>query len=62
MFERLTYDNKMYKVLSKILKTSIIEQTRLKKSYGADLILADKTHYWVLQEIIDAEFEELTGE
>tara|TARA_B100001123_G_scaffold438625_1_gene573781 strand:- start:1606 stop:1746 length:141 start_codon:yes stop_codon:yes gene_type:complete len=31
----------------------------LQKEYKADLVLQNKTHHYVLEQIIDAEFEEL---
>jgi len=60
MIERITYDNKLYQVLARVLKTSTSDPTNLRSYYyAADLVLANKEQYWILQEIIDVNFKEI---
>ena len=50
----------MYIILAKIKLSQVDETTNLKKQYRrADLVLKNKNHYYILEEIIDAEFEEI---
>jgi hypothetical protein len=48
----------MYKVICKI-PNNHVGNRKLQSEYKADLVLQNKTHYFVLEKIIDAEFEEL---
>ncbi|MBC8437066.1 hypothetical protein H8D85_01935 [bacterium] len=62
MIERVTYEDKLYHVIAKLLKHTVTNQASLRESYGADLVLANKEQYWILREIIDVEFKEIIGE
>jgi len=58
LFERITFQDKMYKVICKI-PNNHVGNRKLQSEYKADLVLQNKTHHFVLEKIIDAEFEEL---
>ena len=46
--------------MAKIKQSQVSDHTKLKKQYGADLVLSDKSgFYYILEAIIDAEFEDI---
>ena len=49
----------MYIILAKISIDRVDKTINLKKQYKADLVLKNKNSFYVLEEIIDAEFEEI---
>ena len=57
----IDFNNKRWIVLAKVSKKSVDDIKQLKKSYSrADLIVSDKRDlYYVLEEIIDAEFTKI---
>ena len=58
--ERLDFQGKHWRVISKIPSHLIDDSSSLKKSYGCDLVIKDRNNvYFILEEIIDAEFEEI---
>ena len=60
MFEKLEFQGKLWKVLSKVRGHRIDDPSTLKESYGADLVIKNSQNiYFVLQEIIDAEYEDI---
>ena len=60
MFKMLDYDGKKWIIKSKLPIDSVEDHTKLKKQYGADLVLCDKQgFYYILEQIIDAEFEDV---
>ena len=56
---RLDFNNKHWHVIKKVPKQIVDDHSKLKNNYGCDLVIADKTHYWMLNEIIDVDFEEI---
>ncbi len=47
-------------VRAKIPEHLVSDHTQLKKSYGSDLVIRDRNNvYWVLDEILEGEFEEM---
>jgi|TARA_R100000234_G_scaffold17719_1_gene9770 hypothetical protein len=48
----------MYKVICKI-PNKHVGNRKLKSEYKADLVLQNKTHHFVLEKIIDVDFEEI---
>ena len=48
----------MYKVICKI-PNKHVGSRKLKSEYKADLVLQNKTHHFVLEKIIDVDFEEI---
>ncbi len=58
--EIIDFQNKKWVVRSKVNGDRVDDHTQLKKSYGCDLVLRNNQNiYFILDEIIDAEFEEL---
>ena len=60
MFERLEFQNKLWQVLSKVPGEKVDNHTKLKSMYQCDLVLKNNQNvFFILNEIIDAEFEEI---
>ena len=60
MIEKLDFQNKMWQVIAKVEGHRLDDPSTLKKSYGADLVIRNPQNiYFVLNEIIDVEFEEI---
>ena len=60
MFEKIEFQGKLWKVCAKVEGHRVDDPSTLKKSYGCDLVLKAKDNiFYILDEIIDAEFEEL---
>ena len=60
MFEKLEFQGKLWKVCAKVEGRRVDDPNTLKESYGCDMVIRNNQNiYFVLDEIIDAEFEEL---
>ena len=60
MFERINFQGKLWKVISKVEGHRIDDPNTLKQNYGCDMVIKNSQNvYFILDEIIDAEFEEL---
>jgi len=60
MFERLEFQNKLWQVLSKVPGEKVDNHTKLKSMYKCDLVLKNNQNvFYILNEIIDVEFEEI---
>ena len=60
MFERLEFQNKLWQVINKVPGEKVNDHTKLKSMYGCDLVLKNnQNQFWMLNKVIDAEFEEL---
>jgi 16S rRNA G1207 methylase RsmC len=59
VIEKLEFQGKLWKVINKVSVNHIDNHTKLKQNYGCDLVVKNNTHYWVLDEILEGEFEEL---
>ena len=58
--ETIDFQNKRWVVRSKIHGDRVDDHTQLKEIYGCDLVIKNNQNiFFVLDEIIDAEFEEL---
>ena len=58
--ERLDFQGKHWWVRDKLPARLIEDPTILKKSYGCDLVIKDRNNvFWVLDEILEGEFEEV---
>tara|TARA_B100000287_G_scaffold250897_1_gene235757 strand:- start:515 stop:694 length:180 start_codon:yes stop_codon:yes gene_type:complete len=58
--EFIDFQNKKWRVIAKVEGHRLDDPSTLKESYGADLVLRNNNNvYFVLDEIIDAEFEEI---
>ena len=56
--EIITFQGDRYKVICKI-PNHHVGGRKLKLEYDADLVLQNKTHHFVLEKIIEGEFEEI---
>ena len=60
MFERLEFQNKLWQVISKVPGEKVDNHTKLKSMYKCDLVLKNNQNvFYILNEIIDVEFEEM---
>ena len=60
MFEMIDYDNRKWRVVGKVEGNRIDDHTKLKSNYGCDLVLKNSQNvFFMLDEIIDAEFEDI---
>ena len=58
--EIIDFNNKRWIVLAKVPQNTADDIKQLKKTYRADLVVSNKRGlYYVLEEIIDAEFTEI---
>ena len=60
MFEKLEFQGKMWEVKAKVDGRRLDDPSTLKESYGCDLVIKNSQNiYFVLNEIIDVEYEEI---
>ena len=60
MFEKIEFQGKLWRVIAKVEGHRIDDPNSLKKSYMCDMVLRNNQNiYFILDEIIDAEYEEL---
>jgi hypothetical protein len=59
MFEKLNFQGKMWRVISKVAINLIDNPNSLKKSYLCDMVIRNNEHYFILDEIIDVEFSDV---
>ena len=58
MFERLNFQGKMWRVIDKVEINRIDNPDTLKQSYHlCDMVIRNNSHFFILNEIIDVEFE-----
>ena len=58
--ELIDFQNKKWRVVGKIRGDRIDDHTKLKENYGCDLVLKNNQNmYFMLDEIIDVEFEDI---
>ena len=56
----MDFQGKHWRVRAKIPQHLIPDPSSLKKSYGCDLVIKDRNNvFWVLDEILEGEFEEM---
>ena len=59
MFEKLNFQGKMWRVLSKVVVKTVENPNTLKQSYKCDMVIRNNKHYFILDEIIDVEYEDV---
>ena len=60
IMERMDFQGKHWRVIAKIPSHLTDDPSGLKKSYVCDLVIKDRNNvYWVLEEILEGEFEDL---
>ena len=58
MIEKINFQGDLYKVICKVANNHVGNR-KLKLEFDADLVLQNKTHHFVLEKIIEGEFEEI---
>ena len=60
MFEKLNFQGKMWQVKAKVDGHLVDDPSTLKENYGCDMVIKNSQNfYFILNEIIDVEFEEI---
>ena len=59
MFERLNFQGKIWRVLSKVAVNKVEDPNTLKQSYQCDMVIRNNQHFFILNEIIDVEYEDV---
>ena len=59
MFERLNFQGKMWRVLDKVAISKVEDPNTLKESYRCDMVIRNNKNFFILEEVIDVEFEEV---
>ena len=60
IMERMDFQGKHWMIRAKIPQHLINDHNSLKKSYGCDLVIKDRNNvFWILEEILEGEFEEI---
>ena len=60
MFERIEFQGKLWQVVGKVEGHRIDDPSTLKKSYGCDMVIRNPQNiYFILNEIIDVEYEDI---
>ena len=60
LMERMDFQGKHWLVRAKIPQQLTDDPSELKKSYGSDLVIKDRNNvFWILDEILEGEFEEM---
>jgi hypothetical protein len=58
--EMIDFQNNKWVVIGKCSGERVDDHTKLKSMYGCDLVLKNnQNQFWMLNKVIDAEFEEL---
>ena len=60
MFEKIEFQGKLWRVVSKVDGSRLDDPSTLKSNYGADMVIRNPQNiYFVLNEIIDVEYENI---
>ena len=60
MIEKLEFQNKMWQVIAKVDGSRLDDPSTLKSNYGCDMVIRNPQNiYFVLNEIIDVEYEDI---
>ena len=60
MIEKLEFQNKIWQVIAKVEGHRLDDSSTLKKNYNADMVIRNSQNiYFVLNEIIDVEYEDV---
>ena len=58
--EFIDFQGKKWEVVGKVSGEKVDDHTKLKEQYQCDLVLKNnQNQFWMIQEVIDVEFEEL---
>ena len=60
MFEKLEFQGKLWQVIAKVDGSQLDNPNSLKSNYGCDMVIKNPQNiYFVLNEIIDVEYEDI---
>ena len=60
MFEKIEFQGRLWEVKAKVDGSRIEDPSKLKQNYGCDLVIRNNQNiYFILNEIIDVEFEDM---
>ena len=60
MFEKLEFQGRLWKVCAKVDGGRLENPSTLKENYGCDMVIRNNQNvYFILDEIIDVEFEDI---
>ena len=59
MFEKLNFQGKMWRVLDKVTINKVENPNALKQSYQCDMVIRNNQHFFILEEVIDVEYEDV---
>ncbi len=60
MFEKLEFQGKLWQVIAKVEGHRLDDPSTLKQSYGCDMVIKNPQNiYFMLNEIIDVEYEDV---
>ena len=59
MFEKLNFQGKMWRVLDKVNITKVENPNTLKQSYRCDMVIRNHREFFILDEILDVEYEDI---
>ena len=60
MFEKIEFQGKQWQVIAKVDGSRLDNPSSLKSNYGCDMVIKNPQNiYFILNEIIDVEYEEL---
>ena len=60
MFEKLEFQGKLWQVIAKVDGSRLDNPNTLKSSYGCDMVIRNPQNiYFILNEIIDVEYEDI---
>ena len=62
MFEKVDFQGKQWRVVGKAKINLVDNPSLLKGNYGCDMVIKNNQNFFMLNEIIDVEFEEIEGE
>ena len=55
----MDFQGKKWQVVDKARIDLVNNPSKLKDNYGCDIVIKNNTHFFMLNEIIDAEFEDI---
>ena len=60
MFQKISFQNKLWQVIAKVDGSRVDDPSTLKKSYMCDMVIKDRqNNFLILNEIIDVVFQEI---
>jgi hypothetical protein len=60
MFEKIEFQGRLWRVCAKVDGAFVENPSTLKENYGCNMVIRNNQNvYFILDEIIDAEFEEI---